>query len=88
MIGHRAECSVAHGLSTRCSCGGVPHVYSVIRNSRVVGALHKGVDTVVVSGLSWDQAKAEADRLSRDEEVGQPGKSSWTRDLFYPQLEQ
>jgi hypothetical protein len=68
--GHRAECSVTHGLSAKCNCGGVPRTYSVIRNTRVVGALHKGVDTVEASGLTWDRAKAEADRLSEAEEIG------------------
>jgi hypothetical protein len=62
----------------------IGRTYSIVRSHRDNdGEWEKIVD----SGLDWNTAKARAEELSEAERRAHPEKTSWTRDLFIPQLE-
>jgi hypothetical protein len=42
---------------------------------------------IVASGLTLDEARAQADELSKAERAAHPELASWTRDLFIRELE-
>ena len=44
-------------------------------------------EEIVESGLDWETACAKAVELSVRERLASAAKTSWTRDLFYCQLE-
>jgi hypothetical protein len=58
--------------------------YSVIHNQRPNS---QSIETVVASGLTWDAATAKRKQLQDAEKLANPGKSSWTIDIFTIQLE-
>jgi len=42
---------------------------------------------VVRSGLDWETAKSLSDELEHQEQRLHPGLTSWTRDIFYCEME-
>ena len=58
--------------------------YSVIRAHRDRDGER---EEVVESGLDWETARRKAVEWSIRERLANPTKTSWTRDLFYCQLE-
>ena len=55
--------------------------YSIIRSHRD-GVPIRSVQTVVESGLVWEDAEHLRGALDAAERKANPTKSSWTRDLF------
>lgn len=58
--------------------------YSIIRSSR---QSQRTVETVVETGLSWEAADSERNKLADADRAENPLKSSWTRDVFVVQME-
>jgi hypothetical protein len=59
-------------------------IYDVIRNRRDQSGSH---DEVVVRGLPLKEAREKAVELQHEYSKANPGKSSWTCDLFSIQLD-
>jgi hypothetical protein len=57
--------------------------YSIIRSHRDKTT----TETVVETGLTWEDADAKRDILSCAETTAHPEKSCWTRDVFVVRLE-
>lgn len=60
--------------------------YSILR-SRRDHVQSRTIDTVVESGLSWEDADRKRDSLNEIERKANPLKSCWTRDVFIVQME-
>ena len=58
--------------------------YSIIRNMRY-GT--DEIETVVASGLSWPVADAQRNELSAAYRKENPGKSSWSGEIFIVRME-
>jgi HrpA-like RNA helicase len=59
-------------------------IYDVIRNRRDQSGSH---DEVVVRGLPLKEAREKAVELQHEYSKANPGKTSWTSDLFHIQLD-
>ena len=63
--------------------------YSVMRSRRLPpGSKHFHEVSIVATGLCWEVAKAECNRLEREEREAKPLQTSWTRDVFYCEREE
>lgn len=54
--------------------------YRIVRSNR-------NLQVPVDSGLTWDAAKLRASELNEAERKAHPELDSWTRDIFFPQME-
>ena len=59
--------------------------YSVVRNSHPDAGVW--CDKIECSGLTWEAAKAKAAELTAAENKAFPGRSSWSGDIFWIQME-
>jgi hypothetical protein len=58
--------------------------YSIIRSSR---QSQKTIETVLETGLCWEDADSQRNELAEADRAANPLKSCWTRDVFVVQLE-
>jgi hypothetical protein len=43
-------------------------------------------ESIVATDLTWEQAKALEKKLQAEEKAAKPLQTSWTIDIFYPEL--
>jgi hypothetical protein len=58
--------------------------YSIIRSSR---KSQKTVETILETGLSWEEADSQRNDLAEADRAANPLKSCWVRDVFVVQME-
>lgn len=61
------------------------NTYSVIRSSNPTKG--EKTTTVQAEGLSWEAAKQLRDKLQKEENEKHPNLTSWTKDIFFCELE-
>jgi hypothetical protein len=58
--------------------------YSIVRSSRKA---QKTIETVLETGLSWEDADSQRNELAEADRAANPLKSCWVRDVFVVQME-
>ena len=58
--------------------------YRILRNTRHGSGWQ---DIIEAKGLCWEEAAQRRDRMTEEEIVKHPNKTSWTRDVFIIEME-
>jgi hypothetical protein len=59
--------------------------YRILRNHRGAG---QTTESVLATGLTWDEAERHREDLNAAERASNPQLSCWTRDVFVIEMEQ